>query len=366
MTGSRRSRSASERILIIRIAGIGDVAVASTVLERLRVDQPDAEITWLCGSSAASLVKLYDTVCDVIVVDERALFRGNPLMRARTIVALWAKLIPRRFDRVLLLHVDKRYRLLVAPLVGASICALSRAEHGAMIPVPARWLGDEYARLVGGTAHVGPIERRFGMSDLRAQFTATRPTDNRTRVVLVPGGARNVLRDDALRRWPVANYVELAGLLIDRGVDVVLVGSPDDAWVTPAFDDMAVDNRIGTLDLTGSLHAMRNCDLVVSHDTGPMHLARLVRTPLVALFGPTIPAQVLWMDETVTALWGGAHLACRPCFDGREFATCTDNICISSVSPERVLAAALERLSNGSSPTRAQRPDETPSESALP
>jgi heptosyltransferase-2 len=356
----------TERILIIRIAGIGDVAVASTVLERLRVEQPNAEITWLCGSSAAPLAKLYDTVRDVIVVDERSLFRGSPFERARTIIGLWRKLLPRRFDRVLLLHVDKRYRLLVAPLVGASISALSRAEHGAMIPVPARWLGDEYARLVGGTAHVGPIERRFGMSDLRARFTEARRADTRPRVLLVPGGARNVLRDDALRRWPVANYAELARMLIERGVHVVLVGSPDDAWVTPAFDGLVVENRIGALDLAGSLEAMRNCDLVISHDTGPMHLARLVRTPLVALFGPTIPAQVLWMDESVTALWGGAHLACRPCFDGREFAACTDNICISSVSPDRVLAAALERLSNGTAPTHAPLAHETPSESALP
>jgi heptosyltransferase-2 len=92
---------------------------------------------------------------------------------------------------------------------------------------------------------------------------------------------------------------------------------------------------------------MRGADLVVSHDTGPMHLARLVRAPLVALFGPTNPHELLWTDETVTVLWGGGHLACRPCYDGREFARCADNICLSSVSPAVVHEAVRAAFKRG-------------------
>ncbi len=75
-----------------------------------------------------------------------------------------------------------------------------------------------------------------------------------------------------------------------------------------------------------------------------MHLARLVRAPLIALFGPTIPAQVLSIDESVTVLWGGADLACRPCFDGRSFARCADNICMQAVTPADVVTAARRIL----------------------
>jgi heptosyltransferase-2 len=170
-------------------------------------------------------------------------------------------------------------------------------------------------------------------------------------VLLVPGGARNVLRDDALRRWPVSHYAELARLLIDGGLRVRLSGSKDDDWVLPAFQGLDVEKHIGTTDLTGTLALMRSSSLVISHDTGPMHLARLVRAPLIALFGPTIPAQVLSMDESVTALWGGANLACRPCFDGREFAACSDNICMSSITPSQVFEAAVDRLGWKNSPT---------------
>ena len=64
-----------------------------------------------------------------------------------------------------------------------------------------------------------------------------------------------------------------------------------------------------------------------------MNSASRVLLPLIALFGPTNPNELLWIDESVTVLWGGEQLACRPCYDGREFARCANNVCLSSVSP---------------------------------
>ncbi len=58
-----------------------------------------------------------------------------------------------------------------------------------------------------------------------------------------------------------------------------------------------------------------------------------------SLFGPTMPSQFLVPDERTVVLWGGEQLACRPCYDGRDFARCADNICISSIPVARVLEA---------------------------
>jgi heptosyltransferase II len=161
--------------------------------------------------------------------------------------------------------------------------------------------------------------------------------------VLVPGGAKNVLRESSLRRWPVESYAALAAELIGSGYAVTLVGGPDDAWVRPFFSGVSVDDRIGALSLPETVAFLANARLVISHDTGPMHLARLARAPLVALFGPTMPTQFLVEEPSTIALWGGADLACRPCYDGREFAACADNICISRIPVSAVLDAA-ERL----------------------
>lgn len=329
------------RILVIRLAGIGDVANTSALIARIRHESPNAHVTYLTGTVAAPIARLFD-VDEVIAIDERALLRGNARERIATLLPLWRRLAAGRFDRVLLLHVDRRYGILVAALPWLRVDMLTREKHGAMIPVPGRWLGDEYVRLLDGNDHVGPIPRRFDIADLRSKV---QPLDvvERT-VVLVPGGAANVLRQDDVRRWPTTHYAALAGLLSSAGYDVVLAGGPNDSWVLPAFENQRVRSMIGSLTLVETLSLLRAAALVIVHDTGPLHLARLVRAPTIALFGPTMPTQMLSPDSSVTVLWGGESLACRPCYDGREFARCSNNICLGSVSPEKVFAAAMQRL----------------------
>ena len=332
---------AIERVLIVRLGGIGDVIVASTLVARVRADLPGAHLTFVTGKAAAPIARLFD-VDQVIVADESAILSGSAVARALALLSLWRQLVAARPDRVLMLHVDARYRVLVAPLLNTRVDMLTRANHGAMIPVPGRWLGDEYARLLDGNAHVGPIERRFDIADVRDRVPAR--ADDPCTIVLVPGGGRNVLRDNSVRRWPVAHYVALSEMLLEAGYSIVLIGAAEDEWVLPAFDGTAVRSEIGKLNLVDTLALMRGVRLVISHDTGPMHLARLVRAPLVALFGPTSPEIILSTDSTVTVLWGGAHLACRPCYDGRVFAQCADNVCMSSIAPRRVFEAAMAEL----------------------
>jgi heptosyltransferase-2 len=93
------------------------------------------------------------------------------------------------------------------------------------------------------------------------------------------------------------------------------------------------------------ISACDDCDAVVSHDTGPLHLAGLSRAPLIGIFGPTDPATFLPRRPFSVAIWGGHGFACRPCYDGRNFAPCQFNGCMHQVSPELVLRE-LDRLLN--------------------
>jgi len=69
-----------------------------------------------------------------------------------------------------------------------------------------------------------------------------------------------------------------------------------------------------------------------------------------------MPSQFVGADDTTTVLWGGAHLACRPCYDGREFANCRDNQCMSSIAVEVVLATARALiLEMGASPSQLRK-----------
>jgi heptosyltransferase-2 len=338
-------KSGAMRFLIVRIAAIGDVAMSTTLLSRIRAEHPDAHVTWLCGNAVRELVALFPGVDEVIAVDETRLLGGNAMTRALALLGVWTRLAGRRFDRVLILHPDRRYRMLALPLLGAHVDSTAHSGPTAH-PVRGRYRGDENARLLDGGGSGGAMAMHYEFADLRAAVPPSpMPAATKRRVALVPGGTRNVLRHDARRRWPVASYRVLAQELVKRGIEPVLIGDKHDADMVAEFDGVPVQNWIGRSTLVETAALLRTMDLLVTHDTGPMHVARLVRTPTVALFGPTNPNEFVGEDERITVLWGGAELACRPCYDGIGYPPCADHVCMSGIPVSRVLDAVLARLS---------------------
>jgi heptosyltransferase-2 len=147
-----------------------------------------------------------------------------------------------------------------------------------------------------------------------------------------------MLNDDRLRRWQPEHYVTLAKLLLDYGIEVVLTGGPGDAWIQPLFAPLPVTDLIGQCTLPQTLALLDEADLLVTHDTGPLHLAGIARCSIVTIFGPTDPRGRLPQRPGTVALWGGEGFACRPCYDAHSFAPCPSNDCMSQVTPALVLA----------------------------
>ena len=318
--------------------------MALGAVEAARTLDPQARVTWLCGQLVRPLLEHVGTVDEIVAVDERALLTGGARARTREIGRAWRALAGRRFDLVVTAHTDPRYGVLTAAVRGRTRRSL-RARRAL---IPGRYEGDEYARLVHGVD--GPDAEPARLP--RVSFPPADdllPPDGRT-VMIAPGGAKNVLRDDGLRRWPLESYARVAAELAARDLRVVVSGGPGDDWVRPAFAALPVVDLVGKTDLIELASTIQACDLLVTHDSGPMHLAFLARTPTLALFGPTRPTDRLPHGARVRALWGGDHLACRPCYDGRDYAPCSNNVCIQSLSPEAVAAEAVKMLAEPEAP----------------
>lgn len=324
------------RYLIVRLAALGDVVMTSTLLGAIRERDSDAHITWVCGTAVAELVRLFDGVDDVIAVNEAGLLRGGVAQRVRALASLWRALCPRAFDVTLLGHADVRYRMLLLPVRTGRMRSLDHALSSRMLPIPGRYFGDECVRLLDERDARGPIVGHYPLAAVRSKLRAAADPE-RVGVVLAPGGTRNVLREDVLRRWPVERYRDLAASLLASGHRVTLVGDQFDAWVRPYFSGLDVRDEIGAHDVAGTLSVLAAADLVIVHDTGVLHLARLVEVPVLGLFGPTIPSKSLVEAPDVVSLWGGADLACRPCYDGKEYAACADNICMKGITVAEVM-----------------------------
>jgi heptosyltransferase-2 len=320
------------RALIIKFGAIGDVLMAVPAAHALY--QQGTQIDWVCGQAVAPLLALYPWI-NPILADDRAILTGGSAARARALLTLWKMLAGRRYSLCATLYYNPRYRLIAWPILSPRKVMLSHTDREFKL-LPGRHHTDEYARiLLNATDNV----RELPLAPIRPSSLPPSPLpgDGRPRIVLAPAGARNMMRDDALRRWPAENYVQLARELVGLGFDVVLTGGPDDQWVVPSFAGIPVTNFIGKLSLVELLALFDESDVVITHDTGPLHLAGVTRAGIVTIFGPTDPRGRLPQRLGTLAIWGGEGFACRPCYDGVNFAPCTDNKCMKQVTVPMVL-----------------------------
>src|SRR5271165_3280978 len=140
------SSPVSFNVLVVKLAAIGDVAMALPMVSALRSQHPGCHIVWLCGEAARPLLACVQGIDELIVADERALLAGSRPARIAATLALWRRLAGRGFDLVLTAHTDPRYRWLTQPVRAAvrRTLAPGRGKRGI---VPGRYHGDEYVRL---------------------------------------------------------------------------------------------------------------------------------------------------------------------------------------------------------------------------
>lgn len=333
------SALAAKRVLIAKLGAIGDVVM--TIPAAYALHREGYVVDWLCSELVAPVLGLYPWI-NILAADERALLRAGNVTRLRAMAALWRRLAGRRYDLCATLYYDSRYRLLTAPIRAERRVTLSRSDRRFKL-LDGRHHTDEYARILLGR-HDSEMPQQ--LAPISASGLPAPPLSRdaeRQRVVIVPAGARNALRDDALRRWPIESYVELAATLSSRGIEVVLSGGPEDTWASAAFANLDVTDLIGKLSLLETLALMESAEVTVTHDTGPLHLAGITSTAIVTIFGPTDPYGRLPQRANCVALWGGEGFACRPCYDGRDYAPCSHNGCVRQITPAMVLGE-LERM----------------------
>jgi heptosyltransferase-2 len=346
------------RALIIKFGAIGDVVMA--IPAACALHHQGMEIHWVCGQAVAPLLACYPWI-QTIIVDDRALLTGSKAAQLRTLASLWKTLSGRRYDLCATLYYDPRYALATFPIRAGRKVLLSQTGRDARL-LPGRHHTDECARILLG---IKDGVRETSLAPVRPQGLPPSPiprAQGQVRIVLAPAGARNMMRDDALRRWPVDRYAGLALELLALGHSVLLIGGPDDLWAAAAFAGLQVTDCIGKLTILETVAILEDSDVLVTHDTGPLHLGGITSVGIVSIFGPTDPRGRIPQRADVVALWGGEGFACRPCYDGRDYAPCENNACMQQVTVAMVreqVTAVLEQRRNGSRPPRVVSPAST-------
>jgi lipopolysaccharide heptosyltransferase II len=301
--------SASPNVLAVRFSSIGDILLTTPLLRAIRRSHPGARLTVLTKREFVPLLSHNPNVHRVI-----GLPPGGSLRR------LAVELRADGYTHLLDLHDNLRSRALRLLVPGRwrtypkhrlarwLLIHRKRNRYRDRRPVPERYFSA--AQDLHVVPDGQPPEFFVGAeaTEQVAEWLAAAGLDSGPIVALAPGAAH------ATKRWPLEHWRSLVSAVAKEGLAVVLVGGPDDAALGEALSGgrARVWNAAGVFGLQATGALLKRARALVSGDTGVMHMATGVGTPVVALFGPTVEAFGFFpyaSRSTVLEL----PLPCRPC-----------------------------------------------------
>lgn len=330
------------RVLVYQTAFIGDVILTLPLIQQIREFLGDVEIDVVVVPRAADVCRNHPAIDSIIEYDKRGRDRGW-----KGVLRLAAQLRERRYEIAIVPHRSLRSAFLALATL-APIRLGFRTLHGRLFftgTVSRRGDLHEAARNLSLLERLGirdvPLrpprvypsgEDRAAVDKLLESWgiPASRPL-----AACAPGTVWNT------KRWPEDRFGELAKILAGDGYEVALVGGTEDIALCDRIAAAVLPQRIysaaGRLSLLQSAELIRRCAILVSNDSAPMHLGVAVGTPVVALFGATVPEFGFAPYGPTDRIVEIRNLPCRPCSShGGERCPIGTFECMLGLSAERV------------------------------
>jgi ADP-heptose:LPS heptosyltransferase len=337
-------RTPPRRILVIKVVGLGSIVHSTLLLRALKTRYPDASLAFLCFSEAQALVERLPDVDEVTALDD------STYLRLLISTLRWLSGLRRRpVDLVIDLEVHSKFSTILATLT----CARDRAGH---YLVTARFRDGLYTHLVfcNRLRHVQEAYRQLGRSvgatpQVGQPLAPRIEDDDRTRLgELVNVNAGELCLE---RRWPPEQFAELMARFAARPeVLIVMSGSPAEAEYTNSVHQLLppelrerVVMAAGRLSFGEFLALLERADVLLSNDTGPLHLAVALGVPTVSLWGPVPPETYGPLTGEHRVHW--ARVYCSPCLHWADEPPCAGaNVCMKRIEWRAVARDVAELL----------------------
>ena len=316
-----------KKILVFSFSFIGDAVLSTTVIQPLRRHFRDAHITFLVGPQAFDLLATESNIDATIVYDNRGEHAGwNGRLR------LIKTLRHDQFDLVVNLRDS-----LTARCIGAKHWGLVRGDGNRHAVT--RYL-EVLQRHGVDITEAHPHLQLTEEEDTFAHrfFAKVGITSEQLLIGIHPGG------NWVYKLWDAEKYAQLANILCqEHKASILLFAGPNERELQAQVADMMDTPPIfvKTENLREVTALIAACDVYIGNDTGPMHIAAAVDTPIVALFGSTNHVRSGPYGEKHTVVQSGINLGCNPCHPGRHPGGCGVGSCevIAGITVEQVLEA---------------------------
>ncbi|WP_035994332.1 glycosyltransferase family 9 protein [Leptolyngbya sp. KIOST-1] len=368
--------STAERILCVRLDSLGDVLMTTPALAAIKASRPGCHLTLMTSAAGAAIAPQLPMVDDVWVYDAPWLKATAPRTSSQPEHDMLEELRRRRFDAAIIFTVYSQNPLPTATMAYLADIPLRLAhcrenpyqlltDH---IPDPepelARHEAQRQLDLVASVGYhtsdqrlqltvpptaqqrINTLLTQLGLTPVRAHSSAPQPNLSvRTPSLASPRPPWIAIHPGASapsRRYPPEHFAQVARSLVESGLTVLFTGTPPERDLVEHIRtemDAPSYSLVGLLDLADLSALLAAAPLLLSNNTGPVHIAAAVGTPVVDLYALTnmqhtpwqVPHQVLFHD-----------VPCRLCYKS----VCPEghHACLRRVEPQRVVAAVQELL----------------------
>ncbi|MFB3919119.1 MAG: glycosyltransferase family 9 protein [Candidatus Velamenicoccus archaeovorus] len=327
-----------KRILVIKFSAVGDAILAVPSLKALKKKYPLSHLVCLTGAPAAEVLERCPFIDELLVSDFKGKDKGW-----RGFGRLVRKLLARRFDYVVDLQNNRKSHMLSYATMSPHRYGYDNGKFSFLLN----------HRVKGARDLMAPVEHQFRVLDMMdvaydgetldlwpspqdeafAEYFLKEHAAEGRSVIGINIGASPRWQS---KRWIASRFARLCDALEEKGNRVVLTGAASDAAFAKKILETAKSRPACAVAQTTIMQLaalIGRCQVYVTGDSAPMHVAAAMHVPFVALFGPTDPRRHLPSGVRCVALQKG----CRPCY--RDTCAKKTHPCMKGILVEDILAA---------------------------
>lgn len=339
--------SSSGPIIVTKIIGLGSLIQATPLLSQLKREFPYKKIILLTSKNNTPLTKYIPYIDEVITIDDGSTYK----ILSSTILAIF-KIRGLRPS----IHIDLEvYSNLSAALT--LVCGAARRVGLYRVSPNSKQMVYTDLIFFNTNTQIREIylktctvltQKEYNIQPLPVLDIPTGKQPVLDKYIVVNVNASDLLLE---RRWPNSHFITLINKLTQLSYPVVLTGGKSEVeHVTNVFEECAqkklITNLAGKLSFTEFLQLLKASELVITNDTGPMHIAAALRTPVIALWGPGNPNHYGFIPEENVKIVS-KKLFCSPCLYEVEPPPCKgNNICMQSITPNEVFDHVITVLNS--------------------
>ncbi len=341
-------------IAVCKFVGLGSIIQATPLLQTLRKNYPDASIVFISNESNRALLNHITVIDKVFTISDKGIFA-----LLKSTASLLFKLWEQKPDVYIDLEIYSNYSSVIATM------SLSKNRIGffkndktyrkgiythmlyfnVKSPISQTYL--QFARLLG----CKDIVAELSINTNNIEANTVKIIDQKLNTVLQKYIVVNPNASDLRleRRWDLENFVILIHKICDEFPEhkVILIGAGNETEYLGRLSSQ-LQTKKNTIDTSGKLSIkellilIANASLMITNDTGPMHIAFALKVKTVALFGPCSPQQYGGIENTITIY---KNTYCSPCVHEFIIPPCKgNNQCMKKIKVEEILNSVRSQL----------------------